>query len=202
MKAGRRQTTQGTPAGEPAAQACRGGPDARQADSQGSVGPPGKRISPSQRRQAVAHVRQMLGEEVSERRACKVLGQSRRTQRYVAQRDDDEPALVRRMLELVARHPRFGYRRIWALLKLEGWPVNKKRIWRLWRQEGLKVPQKKPKKRSMGGLPPFLVPPSMRGCSQSPSATCVPRLERSRAHSEAAAEDAARTSRQISPGVW
>jgi len=95
-------------------------------------------------------VRQTLGQEVSERRACKVLGQPRRTQRYVAQQDDDAPALVRRMLELVARHPRFGYRRIWALLKQVGWHVNKKRIWRLWRQEGLKVPQKKHKKRSLG----------------------------------------------------
>jgi len=98
----------------------------------------------------VAHVRQTLGEEVSERRACKVLGQPRRTQRYVARQDDDEPALVRHMLALVARHPRFGYRRIWALLKLEGWHVNKKRIWRLWRQEGLKVPQNKHKRRSLG----------------------------------------------------
>jgi putative transposase len=79
-----------------------------------------------------------------------VLGQPRQTQRYVARQDDDEPALVRRMLELVARHPRFGYRRIRALLKQEGWHVNKKRIWRLWKQEGLKVPQKKHKKQSLG----------------------------------------------------
>jgi len=63
----------------------------------------------------------------------------------VATQDDDEPALVKRMLALVGEHPRFGYRRIWALLKLEGWHVNKKRIWRLWKQEGLKVPQKKHK---------------------------------------------------------
>jgi transposase InsO family protein len=54
------------------------------------------------------------------------------------------------MLERVAKHPRFGYRRIWAVLKQEGWHVNKKRIWRLWKKEGLKVPQKKHKKRSLG----------------------------------------------------
>jgi len=95
-------------------------------------------------------VRQTLGEEVSERRACKVLGQPRRTQRYVAQQDAGEPALVKRMLALVGEHPRYGYRRIWALLKLEGWHVNKKRIWRLWKQEGLKVPQKKHKRRRLG----------------------------------------------------
>jgi transposase InsO family protein len=92
----------------------------------------------------------MLGEKVSERRACKVLGQARRTQRYVARQADDEPALIKRMLALVARHPRYGYRMIWGLLKLEGWHVNKKRIWRLWKQEGLKVPQNKHKKRSLG----------------------------------------------------
>ena len=79
-----------------------------------------------------------------------MLGQSRRTQRYIVRPDDDEPALVRHILDLVARHPRFGYRRIWALLKLEGWHVNQKRIWRLWKQEGLKVPQKKHKRRSLG----------------------------------------------------
>jgi putative transposase len=96
----------------------------------------------------VTHVRQTLN--VSERRACTVLGQSRQTQRYVAQQADDEPALVKRILELVAQHPRFGYRMIWGLLKQEGWHVNKKRIWRLWKKEGLKVPQKKHKRRSLG----------------------------------------------------
>jgi putative transposase len=97
------------------------------------------------------HVRQTLGEkQASERRACRVLGQPRRTQRYHARKVDDELALVRCMLELVRRHPRYGYRRIWALLKREGWPVNRKRIWRLWKQEGLKVPQNKHKKRRLG----------------------------------------------------
>jgi transposase InsO family protein len=54
------------------------------------------------------------------------------------------------MLELVRRHPRFGYRRIWALLRREGWRVNRKRVWRLWRQQGLKVPRKHRKKRRLG----------------------------------------------------
>jgi putative transposase len=97
----------------------------------------------------VAHVRRRLA--VSERRACRVLDQSRRTQRYQARRADDEGALVRRMLELVRLHPRYGYRRIWAILnKQEGWRVNCKRIYRLWRQEQLKVPQKRRKKRRLG----------------------------------------------------
>jgi len=61
-----------------------------------------------------------------------------------------ERRLVGRMLELVREHPRYGYRRIWALLRWEGWRVNRKRIHRLWRREGLKVPQKRRKKRHLG----------------------------------------------------
>jgi putative transposase len=57
---------------------------------------------------------------------------------------------VERMLEQVRAHPRYGYRRIWALLRQEGWGVNRKRIWRLWKLQGLKVPQKRHKKRRLG----------------------------------------------------
>jgi transposase InsO family protein len=55
------------------------------------------------------------------------------------------------MHELVRCHPRFGYRRIWALLRGEGFDVNRKRVYRLWRKEGFKVPQKQRKKRGLGG---------------------------------------------------
>lgn len=54
------------------------------------------------------------------------------------------------MLELVREHPRYGYRRVWALLRREGWRVNRKRIHRLWRGEGLKVPRKQRKRRHLG----------------------------------------------------
>ena len=54
------------------------------------------------------------------------------------------------MLELARRNPRYGYRRIWALLRRDGWRINRKRIYRLWRKEGLKVPQKKRKRRRLG----------------------------------------------------
>lgn len=88
---------------------------------------------------------------MSERRACGVLGQPRRTQRYVPRHRDDEGALVKRMLEIVQMHPRYGYRHVWAVLShQEGWRVNLKRVWRLWKREGLKVPQKKHKKRRLG----------------------------------------------------
>jgi putative transposase len=88
---------------------------------------------------------------VSERRACRALGQPRSTQRYAPQRRADEPKLVARMSALVRQRPRFGYRRIWALLRAEGWRVNRKRIYRLWRREGWKVPRKQRKKRALGG---------------------------------------------------
>ena len=55
-----------------------------------------------------------------------------------------------RMLELVGQHPRYGYRFITALLRREGWEVNRKRVYRLWRQEGLQVPKKQRKKRRSG----------------------------------------------------
>ena len=89
--------------------------------------------------------------EVSERRACQVLGQPRSTQRYQAQEtSDEEIKLVQRIHELVRKHPRYGYRFITAKLRQEGWQVNRKRIYRLWRQEGLKVPRKTKKKRHLG----------------------------------------------------
>ena len=105
-------------------------------------------VSPTRRREAVEHTQRTL--EVSERRACKVLRQPRGTQRYRARQPDRDRALVQRMLQWVRRHPRYGYRRIWALLRSEGFRVNRKRIYRLWRQEGLKVPRKQRKKRRLG----------------------------------------------------
>ena len=107
-------------------------------------------MSPAKRRLAVSHVRNSLGVgRVSERRACKVLDQPRSTQRRELHVPDDEPKLTKRMIELATEYGRYGYRRITALLRREGWRVNHKRIERLWRQEGLKVPQKQPKRRRL-----------------------------------------------------
>jgi len=95
-------------------------------------------------------VRSVLGRDrVSERRACRVLGQPRSTQRREAVVPDDEPALVRRMVELATAYGRYGYRRVGALLRDEGFEVNHKRVERLWRREGLKVPAKQPKRRRL-----------------------------------------------------
>lgn len=89
--------------------------------------------------------------EVSERRACEAVDQPRSTQRYERAEVQDERPLVKRMKELSGRHPRYGYRRIGALLRSEGWRVNRKRVHRLWRKEGLKVPARQRKRRRLGG---------------------------------------------------
>jgi len=83
---------------------------------------------------------------VSERRACRVLGQHRSTQRKVPQTSDDEAALTADIIALATHYGRYGYRRITAMLRRSGWAVNRKRVERIWRREGLKVPQKQPKR--------------------------------------------------------
>lgn len=83
---------------------------------------------------------------VSERFACKVLGQHRSTQRKKPRGRPDEEALTADIIRLASRYGRYGYRRITAMLRSEGWTVNAKRVERIWRREGLKVPQKQPKR--------------------------------------------------------
>ncbi len=84
--------------------------------------------------------------QLSERRVCRALGQPRSTQRYVGRKASDEESLLLRVVQLASEYGRYGYRRITALLRTEGWQVNHKRVERLWRQEGLKVPAKQPKR--------------------------------------------------------
>ena len=131
----------------PAEEAC-GGPVAGQPDFEGSL--LGKLLGPAKRRRAVVWVRERFGpERVSERRACRVVGQARSTQRRVRQIPKEEAQLVIRMVELASQYGRYGYRRITAMLRWEGWKVNHKRVERLWRQEGLKVPSRQPKRRRL-----------------------------------------------------
>lgn len=88
---------------------------------------------------------------VSQRRACKTLGQPRSTQRLKPKADTEEKRrLLERIHELVRKYPRYGYRMITAKLRQEGWRINFKRIYRIWRAEGLKVPRKARKKRRLG----------------------------------------------------
>ena len=83
---------------------------------------------------------------VSERRACRVLRFARATHRYKPQRSDDSE-LRRRIRELAAARPRFGYRRLWVLLRREGRRVNAKKVYRIYREEGLAVYRRQRRKR-------------------------------------------------------
>ncbi len=84
--------------------------------------------------------------KISEKRACRVLGQIRSTQRQISHLTSEEENLTVQIIGLAARYGRYGYRRITALLKQQGWKVNHKRVERIWRREGLKVPKKQPKR--------------------------------------------------------
>lgn len=83
---------------------------------------------------------------ISERRACRAIRQPRSTQRYQARGRGDEERLTQRVVELASEYGRYGYRRVWGLLRLEGWRVNRERVERIWRIEGLKMPRKQPKR--------------------------------------------------------
>jgi len=83
---------------------------------------------------------------VSERRACRALGQARATQRYRSTKPEGEAQLTTAILQLAQEFGRYGYRRITGLLRMQGWSVNHKRVERIWRREGLRVPAKQPKR--------------------------------------------------------
>lgn len=79
---------------------------------------------------------------LSERQACRLVGQPRGTQRYSVIVRADEDALTRAIVELASQYGRYGYRRITSLLSDAGWSVGTDRVQRIWRREGLKVPRK------------------------------------------------------------
>jgi transposase InsO family protein len=68
---------------------------------------------------------------------------------------EDKELLIEQVVALASQYGRYGYRRITALLRNEGWSVNHKRVERIWRQAGLKVPQKQPKRGRRGQIPFF-----------------------------------------------
>jgi putative transposase len=86
---------------------------------------------------------------VSQRRACVLVAANRATVQYRARAGCDDE-LVERLAALAQRHPRYGYRRVWALLRREGWVVNRKRVHRLWRTAQLQVPQRRRRRRLAG----------------------------------------------------
>jgi putative transposase len=94
-------------------------------------------------------LRQRFG--VSQRRACRVVGQHRSTQRLEVPVASEDEELLREWLRAFSTaRPRWGWRRAAKQARREGWTVNDKRIQRLWREEGLKVPYRKRKKPHRG----------------------------------------------------
>jgi putative transposase len=88
---------------------------------------------------------------LSERRACRIAGQHRSTQRHrLTRRCERDDGLRSHLCELSRQHPRWGYRRAWAHLREQGVEANRKKIQRLWREEGLRVPQRRRKRYRLG----------------------------------------------------
>jgi len=87
---------------------------------------------------------------LSERRACRIAGQNRSTQRHCPQVGKDDQALRARLRKLSTDYPRWGYRRAHGHLLTEGWALNRKRVQRIWREEGLRVPARAKKRRRLG----------------------------------------------------
>jgi putative transposase len=83
---------------------------------------------------------------ISERRACRVINQSRSTKRYRPKFTNDKIKIRSQVIDLAKEYGRYGYKRITILMRQEGFMVNKKQVYRIWREEGLKVPHKQPKK--------------------------------------------------------
>jgi putative transposase len=99
----------------------------------------------------------LVGRGVSERLACRTVGLSRASYRYRGQVADEEERQLRTLVVALARqHRRYGYRRVAALLRRQGYAVNHKWVWRVWREEGLAVPHRRPRKRRAG--PPAALP--------------------------------------------
>lgn len=95
--------------------------------------------------------------ELSERRACGLIGVDRGSARY-RPRGSDDGGLRRRLRELALERRRFGYRRLHVLLVREGWPVNHKRVYRVYRAEGLRVEERKRKRRAARERVPLAAP--------------------------------------------
>jgi len=103
-------------------------------------------LTPGRRRRAVGTLQERFG--VSERRACRVAGQHRSTQRKQPRPPcDAEQRLASRLREIAKEHPRWGWKTAHEILLREGWTINRKRTRRIWRQEGLRRPVRARKRR-------------------------------------------------------
>jgi len=115
-------------------------------------------VGPAAKREAVAHLRGAL--EMSERRACTLIAADRTMIRYRSRRPPDTE-LRARLRELANQRRRFGYRRLFILLRREGEPSGVNRVYRLYREEGLTVRKRRARRRAVGTRTPILPNPSL-----------------------------------------
>ena len=111
-------------------------------------------VGPAAKREAVAHLRMQF--EMSERRACSVIAADRSSVRYRPRRPGDSE-LRGRLRALANARRRFGYRRLFVLLRQEGEAAGINRIYRLYREEGLTVRKRRARRRATGTRAPVLV---------------------------------------------
>jgi len=109
-------------------------------------------VTPAVKREAVTHLKGV--HEMSERRACNVIGCDRMTVRYRSRRPDN-PRLRERLVALAKERRRFGYRRLLIFLRREGFIVNHKRLFRIYREERLMVRKRGSRKRALGSRTPM-----------------------------------------------
>jgi putative transposase len=113
-------------------------------------------VGPAVKREAVAHLRATMG--LSERRACHIVAIDRTTVRYAPKRSPDTE-LRQKLRDLANARRRFGYRRLFVLLRQESEHSGKNRIYRLYREEGLTVRKRRARRRAVGTRAPILVEP-------------------------------------------
>ena len=111
-------------------------------------------VRPAAKREAVTHLRNVL--QMSERRACTLVAADRKMIRYRSKRPP-ETELRARLRDLANQRRRFGYRRLFILLREQGEPSGVNRIYRLYREEGLTVRKRKARRRAVGTRTPILV---------------------------------------------
>lgn len=110
-------------------------------------------MTPATRREAAAYL--VESHEMSQRRACTVIGADRSSVRYRPLRPSDA-GLRERLRELAGERRRFGYRRLHVLLRREGEMLNRKKTYRLYREEGLSVRRRRGRKKANGTRAPLL----------------------------------------------
>lgn len=113
-----------------------------------------KMVGPAAKREAVMHLKAVMG--LSERRACQIVSADRKMIRYRSCRPP-EVELRAKLRDLANERRRFGYRRLFVLLRRDGEPSGVNRIYRLYREEGLSVRKRKARRRAVGTRAPILV---------------------------------------------